>query len=222
MAILLGHTDSHIVRMAPIHEAIIHGEALTVDHLTKTNPTLLECRLEGYIGLGEAEGSTPLIIAARVENDHILHFLLENGANTNAVDNYQKTALWYVARSGNTTLIFLLINKGADVNLAVPLAVATMQGNDDAVGMLLHHGGAIVNARNEQGKTAIYQACAFGRTRLFKTLIEAGGDITICDYEGMTPLMAAAQQGLLSMMKLLMKYNGIRGEDRVQLNAKGE
>ena len=206
--------------MAPIHEAVIRSEVFLVDDITKGNPAQLESRLDQYIGLDNAEGSTPLILAARVENDHILRVLLERGANTNAYDDARKTALWYAARSGNSGIIFLLINQATDVNLSTPLTVATMQGHEEAVGLLLRHGGANINAQNEQGKTAIYEACAFGRTRIFRTLIEAGGDISITDHHGMTPLMAAAQHGLLAMMKLLIKQRDGGRNGILHINAK--
>jgi len=60
---------------------------------------------------------TPLLHAARSNNDAMARLLVEYNAQVNLVNSRGMTALMYAARNGNLELVRLLLNKGADVRL---------------------------------------------------------------------------------------------------------
>ena len=55
--------------------------------------------------------------------------------------------------------------------------------------------GANVNAADEDGWTALMQACDGGNEQCVHALIEAGADMEKPDNEGFTPLMSCCQNG---------------------------
>jgi ankyrin repeat protein len=64
------------------------------------------------------DGITPLIMAAIREIIYVVSQLLINGANVNMVDNNNRTALYYATFGGSSDIIDILIDFGADINIA--------------------------------------------------------------------------------------------------------
>ncbi len=64
------------------------------------------------------DGITPLIMAAIRERKDVVFELLFNGANVNMVDNNNRTALYYATFGGSSDIIDILIDFGADINIA--------------------------------------------------------------------------------------------------------
>jgi hypothetical protein len=64
---------------------------------------------------------------------------------------------------------------------------------------------ADVNAKNEDGATALFYAAANGRWANVELLLNAGADVSVQDRRGMTPLCAATYfaQGDMRSMQLL-------------------
>ena len=80
-------------------------------------------------------GWTPLTYAATNGKTEVARYLLEIGADPNAVSANGTTALMMAVRGGHTDTVELLLTKGADVNLrnqngASALAWATRGGFD--------------------------------------------------------------------------------------------
>ena len=74
------------------------------------------------------DGITPLIMAAIREIIYVVSQLLINGANVNMVDNNNRTALYYATFGGSSDIIDILIDFGADINIAEKV---TSYGRDD-------------------------------------------------------------------------------------------
>jgi ankyrin repeat protein len=64
------------------------------------------------------DGITPLIMAAIRERKDVVFELLFNGANVNMVDKLNRTALYYATFGGSSDIIEILIDFGADINIA--------------------------------------------------------------------------------------------------------
>ena len=85
-----------------------------------------------------------------------------------------------------------------------------LQEKRDRAAVLIER-GADVNAKNEDGNTALLLACGYGihrdeaRTEMVELLIEKGADIEAKDRNGRTPLMIACQQGYTNVAKLLIE-----------------
>jgi len=105
---------------------------------------------------------------------------------------------------------------GAD--LRNKLIIAAGMGQPEIVGELLR-AGADVNARAEDGCTALILACRQGHTDVVRTLLECGAEAEIMDGYGWTALMwAAASTGDPEATKLLLEH-GADLETRDQYGA---
>ena len=155
----------------------------------------------------------------------LIRLLLDKGADVNArtrevppsrrwlyalndvswVDFTGQTPLLRAALSGDTTTMRLLVQRGADPNLATlagttPLMAAagvgwavaqtyteSPQASLDAVSLCLEL-GAEVNAANSMGLTALLGAVNRGRNDIIELLVKRGARLDIKDKEGRTPL----------------------------------
>lgn len=65
---------------------------------------------------------------------------------------------------------------------------ATKEGNFTVVSELLKCGYRNIDAKNQDGQTAVHLACRYGNERMVKKLIESGANVNCRDSEGNTPL----------------------------------
>ena len=61
-----------------------------------------------------AEGQTPLILAARSGKNDFTAMLIEMGADVNSVDNNQHSALYYASEAGYDEIVEQLLIAGAE------------------------------------------------------------------------------------------------------------
>ena len=133
---------------------------------------------------------------------------MDRGAD--AIIDIGTTPLFRAARGGDTTAIDLLIPRGALVDLPqvagiTPLMAAVGMGANaidtrgkfrtelDALATAerLLGAGADVNARDDNGRTALHAAASQGYTDVVKFLVEQGADVGAKDGDGNTPADAA-------------------------------
>jgi ankyrin repeat protein len=155
----------------------------------------------------------------------LIRLLVDRGANVNArtrevppprrwlyslndvswVDFTGQTPFLRAAFSGDTTTMTLLVQRGADPNLATlagttPLMAAagvgwvvaqtyteSVQARIDAVALCLEL-GADVNAANSMGLTALLGAANRGSNDIIELLVTRGARLDVKDREGRTPL----------------------------------
>lgn len=84
--------------VTPLCNAIVKGDIVTVKKFIEYGADVNE----------SANGTTPLMLAARYNKVEILKLLLEKGANTNAKDERGYTALQYAQLSNATDAIAIL------------------------------------------------------------------------------------------------------------------
>ena len=88
---------------------------------------------------------------------------------------------------GNTEVVKLLLERGADVNVksttdgSTALMWATQKGNMDIVKLLLKN-SADVNAENDDGTTAHHIAIRQGYTNIVQLLEKAGAEKSLSGY----------------------------------------
>ena len=73
--------------------------------------------------------------------------------------------------------------------------------------MKLVRKGADLEARNNEGATALMFYCGHNSELIKKALIEAGANVNVRDDEGMTPLINAAAYGELEAVRALIQAN---------------
>ena len=135
-----------------------------IQNRNKTIPKVLD---KGQIIYVEQDGTVNLFL---------LEFLVGSGADINAKDVKNRTALNLAAASGNIDAVRFLIENKANVTL-----------------------------KDLSGRTPLISAAMNGYTEIAEILVSANDDIDCIDNEKQTPLMHAAQNGYGDIVHLLLK-----------------
>ncbi len=107
--------------------------------------------------------------------------------------------IWKAAASGNIAAIKQHLEAGTDVDVkeppggGTPLLVAATFGQVEAVKFLIEK-GANVNAKSNDGATALHGAAFFCHTEIVKLLLDKGAEANAKNIRGETPLDAVASQ----------------------------
>ena len=157
----------------------------------------------------DAQGQTPLMLAAAFGSFDAVQQLLASGADARAVSNSGVTPLHWAAP--NTAKVRALLAAGADVNAVsqlgrTPLLIAaSANGTAESIRLLLAR-GAKVNVTDTLGMTPLTAAALVNDTEVVKLLVEHGADVKVPAATGIlaTPLMAAATNGNVASVRLLL------------------
>jgi ankyrin repeat protein len=127
----------------------------------------------------------------------------------NAANHFGVKPLSLACVTGNTELVELLLQAGADPNTELPggetaLMTACRTGQPGPVKALLSR-KANVNAKERNGQTAIMWAAADGHAEVVQLLIQAGADFRAALPSGFTPLCFAARDGRREVVQTLLK-----------------
>ncbi|XP_075457815.1 ankyrin repeat and KH domain-containing protein 1 isoform X4 [Ascaphus truei] len=152
------------------------------------------------------EMHTALMEACMDGHVEVARLLLDSGAQVNMPADSFESPLTLAACGGHVELAALLIERGANLEEVndegyTPLMEAAREGHEEMVALLLAQ-GANINAQTEETQeTALTLACCGGFSEVSDFLIKAGADIELgCS----TPLMEAAQEGHLELVKYLL------------------
>ncbi len=104
-----------------------------------------------------------LIEAAEDGHTEVVKELLKKGANVNACNSSEETALMMAVKTGNPLVVKALIDKGADVNAkdkkgTTPLMLAVENRRYTVAKLLLKTSGIKVDEKNKKGETALMLA----------------------------------------------------------------
>ena len=129
----------------------------------------------------EADGTTALHWAARLDSVELAELLLAGGANVAAANAFGVQPLWLAAVNGSAPMLGRLLDAGADPGSASDagesvLMVAARTGRVEALETLLAR-GADVDAAQRNGQTALMWAATEGHTAAVEVLLDAGADI---------------------------------------------
>jgi uncharacterized protein len=119
---------------------------------------------------------TPLIEAAYDNSLMMVEFLLKNGADVGAQDDFGNSALNVAAEAGCSALIATLVAHGAE----------------------LDH-------RNDLEWTPLISACASGNLPAVNVLIDCGASIEACSVLGWSPLIVSAQSDRPEIVERLLE-----------------
>jgi hypothetical protein len=122
-----------------------------------------------------AEGGRPFNRRQRWVNPlEVVRLLLGHPSASSIINHrhhkFGQTALWGACCWGYPEVARALLESGADTTIAhidgiTPMAIASRKGHLEVVRLLSGYpsGKATVNARDEEGKTALWWACYYGR-----------------------------------------------------------
>ena len=151
----------------------------------------------------------------------VARLLIQQGADVNAQDAAGKSVLLYAVGDNAAPMVALLLRSGAKVNLQdkyknAPLHLAMApDSHPEVVGtgiakMLLAH-GAIVDIRDDLGKTPLFWAAERGDARLTQLLLDSKANVNAKRPDGTTPLLQMTFYGshsplLPRVARLLMSH----------------
>ena len=132
-------------------------------------------------GAAEADGTTALHWAARLDSVELADLLLAAGADVAAANAFGVRPLWLAALNGSAPMLDRLLEAGADPDTASAagesvLMTAARTGRVEAIEALLAR-GADVNAAQRNGQTTLMWAATEGHTAAVETLLNAGADM---------------------------------------------
>jgi len=155
----------------------------------------------------DARGTTLLIHAAAIGSPEAVKLLLDSGADANAKNQLEATAL--ILGAGNADKTRLLLAKGADVNAhsklgRTPLMIAASCDGCSASVKLLLDKGANTTATDGSGATALLAATNVDDLESVKLLLAKGAGADTPDKAANTPLQATASNCNVEATKLLL------------------
>jgi len=169
------------------------------------------------------DGTTPLMLAAKLGKPNALKILLEHGASPSFQNNEQATPLHLAAASGCLESVHALLAAGAatstqDYCMRMPLMIACIWGKHDMVSLL-----AQVTTRRDAvdmyGKSALHftKTC---RPATFMALLDLGWDPYLRDMTGDSPISTALQSEQLRPWACNHNFDWMTLWDHLAINAR--
>ncbi len=162
---------------------------------------------------------TPLMLAARFNEEDVVEFLAERGASLEMQDYIGYTALHHAAMGGKIRNILRLIELGASVSNedyyeTSALFLAAENGHTEAVRLLLEHGADANKVDHDDGKTPLMIAAEKGHLQIIHVLQKHGADLSRGNEkeegprEGYLPLHYAAEAGQTDVVIFILEKDG--------------
>jgi ankyrin repeat protein len=158
-----------------------------------------------------SEGDTVLMLMSERGKTGVVETLLKSGADVNAVNNYDESALMRAAAAGQYLIVKMLLDRGADVNAVnidneTALIMAAQKGDYRSIEALLGS-GAIEKAdlKAEEGKSALMQAASRGYAEAVKMMLKKGVKPDVRNQKQQTALTLAVNNNHIEATSALVK-----------------
>ena len=179
----------------------------------------------GDISLVNKLGQTPLHVAAANDCTSMATKLLAVGASADVRDNDGNTPLFVASTRGNGELCCELVRYGAKVDGAISFVTClsnAINARDTFTLSRLVAIGAHVNERDKSGSSALHVALASERVGIAEWIVEHGGDISLANAAGFTPLHYAAQLYSVSERLRFVKLLLSKGADPTAVTSQSQ
>ncbi|XP_051770958.1 ankyrin repeat domain-containing protein 1b [Ctenopharyngodon idella] len=137
---------------------------------------------------------------------------LARGADPDACDNFNRTALHRACSQGNVEIVNALLEAGASIEnkdklQATEVHWACRGGSLPVLEALLNH-GAKLDSRDKLHSTPLHVAVRTGHYECAEHLIHCGTDVNAKDIEGDTPMHDAVRLNRFKLIQLLLMHGG--------------
>lgn len=159
--------------------------------------------------------STSLHMAAQNGHVDVVKTLVGKGAHVNARMTIGTSSLFVAAENGKFDVVDFLLKSKAAVNFrnvhGVNAVGAAARGQHIPVIRRLVSSGGRVNVKmKKDGKTPLHHAVKEGKSAVVGALLDAGGDWTIEDDAGVTPMDIAQKERSFDIIKLIGQHEAER------------
>lgn len=182
----------------PLHVSALWGTLGAAQLLVQKGADVNARDSRGEAPLHETLSRPTGLFARRAKNMEA--FLLEKGANADALDTLDTSPLLRAVKAGDTELIAPLLAKNVNVNARdkvgqTPIfALMTKESDLKLVNTLIEK-GANLNLRPQSGGSLLSRAVQTRRKDLVQLLLDKGASATAKDSEGRSPLGALLYSG---------------------------
>lgn len=137
---------------------------------------------------------------------------IEEGTDVNLVaSNGMNLLIFAIWQNGNPHVVEYLLEKGADPTYRQPstlwnaLVYAAVNGHAEVLQILLDRGQELDEEAGDW--KALMYAVTYRNHRTAEMLLQAGANINVRDPEQRTPLMRAAKNSDVEMVRMLLQFN---------------
>ena len=161
----------------------------------------------------DMDGSTPLMNAAENGTMAIVELISTaveyDPKYMNAISQSGYTALIIASAHGHTEIVRYLLEHNVDPTIVAPsevtpLMYAAASNRVDVMKVLVEVGKVDIEAKHNNGGTAVLEAATGSAVEALQYLIEVGANIEFVDDDGVTPLMAIASLGSYDGQQLIL------------------
>lgn len=156
----------------------------------------------------DGTGPTALVLAITSGHKDIASFLIEHGANIEAVDGNGRTPLLLATGDDQAyELSKLLLDAGSHIDATdnigrTSLMAASRIGSSKLVERLINL-GALIDSTDKDGRTALMDAALGGHYDVVQRLLWRGANEAIIDRHGETALAMATKEGHAKVIRVL-------------------
>lgn len=182
------------VSASPLAAAGVYEDILFAANQSDTAKVVDLLRRGMDVNTADQQGTTLLMIAARVNNRELLRFLLDNRANAQRKNRYGDTALMIATLQGHEEIVRLMLERKVDPNQTGwnALHYAAFE-NRAGIAALLLAAGTDINALAPNGSTALMLAAKRGHLETVRLLVGAQAELDHKDEEEGTALDMATR-----------------------------
>ena len=185
------------------HIATIKGHLKIMKCLVKAGASLTLTTAEG--------GFTPVYLAADLNNEKALEYLLSVGASPATLSENGFGSVHTAVAKGFVGVVTQLLDAGLDIEQVSenadqcrPLHVAAQYADVSVVRELVRRGAKIETSTSTGGR-AVHLACEHGKTATVEFLLDRGADPNVVTQDKITPFYCAALSGDIDKLTLLLE-----------------
>lgn len=176
--------------------ALMTPSDLAIDNDTKARTPLSHAAENGHLSIVELlaqhyslldrdhEARTPIAYATNSGEEHVVRYLLKQGADPKSWDKFHRA----------------------------PISHACEHGNEEVVKLLLHNHAASADKGNDEWRTPLSYAAARGHIGIVKLLLKSRATADSMDSFGRTPLWWACSGGWLSVAEHVLSRGDVSAD----------